>query len=613
MIEKRYGVVRSKWRQADVIILITVATLFVVLLPRSGVRSGDAPVQTPEVVYNAAPHVTYAGNHSSSTLAYASQVGQGPSTAPARWQSTTAINLTTARPPASVTISAGSHRYLPLISNQLAPPTGIGNIIPSPVLVTSTGGTFTLTTTTDIYVEPGTTELVGIGQYLASKLNPATGYGMQVFTTRGAPARGNIYLTTAGADPALGEEGYQLTVTPDLVTLVAYRPAGLFRGIQTIRQLLPPSIEHATVHRGPWTMATGTVRDYPRFAWRGAMLDVARHFFSVADVKRYIDLIAYYKLNRLHLHLTDDQGWRIMIKSWPRLATHGGSTQVGGGRGGYYTQAEYADIVAYAQHRYILVVPEIDMPGHTHAALASYAELNCDGVAPPLYTGTAVAFSSLCLHKPITYTFVNDVIGEIAALTPGPYIHIGGDEAPAPTPADYVNFIERVQTIVQSHGKQMIGWEEIGQAHLRTTSIAQHWHDAARARAAAAQGVNLIMSPATKAYLDMKYDASTPLGLKWAGYTDVQDGYTWDPATQVAGVPGSSVIGLEAPLWTETIRTMDEVEFMAFPRLVGHAEIGWSPSTGRTWSEYRDRLGTHGPRLAAMGVNYYRSSQVPWR
>lgn len=518
-------------------------------------------------------------------------------------------SLPLTRTPASALASTATRTYLPMI---LAPSTTIGNIIPMPVSVTSTGDTFTLANTADIYVTPGTTELTGIGQHLANKLSPSTGYGMQVFTTQDAPANGNIYLTTRGGDPTLGEEGYQLTITPDLVTLVAYRSAGLFRGIQTIRQLLPPAIEHATVQPGPWTIATGTIRDYPRFAWRGAMLDVARHFFSAADVKRYIDLIAYYKLNRLHLHLSDDQGWRIMIKSWPRLATYGGSTQVGGGAGGYYTQAEYADIVAYAQSRYILVVPEIEMPGHVTAALASYAELNCNGVAPSLYTGTDVPLSSLCINKRITYTFVNDVISEVAALTPGSYIHIGGDEAPSST-TGYASFIERVQKIVQSHGKQMIGWEEIAQTDLLMTSVAQHWYRSAHARTAARKDVKIIMSPATKAYLDMKYDASTRLGLSWAGYTDVQDGYTWDPATQVADVSGSSVLGLEAPLWTETIRTMDDIEFMAFPRLSGHAEIGWSPTIRRNWTEYRVRLGTHGPRLRAMGVNYYRSSQVPWR
>jgi hexosaminidase len=486
------------------------------------------------------------------------------------------------------------------------------NVIPKPVSATPAGETFNVTDATGIYVEPATAEMNGIGQYLADRLNTSTGYGIKVLTAAGAPAPGNIYLTTVDGDAALGEEGYELTITPDAVKLVAHRPTGLFRGIQTIRQLLPPSIESAAVQPGPWPMPTGTIRDYPRFAWRGVMLDVARHFFSVEDVKRFIDLIAYYKLNRFHLHLSDDQGWRVMIESWPNLAEHGGSTEVGGGDGGHYTQADYADIVAYAQSRYILVVPEIDMPGHTNAALASYAELNCDGVAPPLYTGTEVGFSSLCVDKEITFTFVDDVIRELAALTPGPYLHIGGDEASATATADYVRFIERVQTIVQSHGKQMVGWEEIAQADLLPSSIAQHWNSD-HAIAAVRKGATVIMSPASRTYLDMKYDDSTRLGLTWAGTIEVQAAYGWDPATQVGGVAEEDILGVEAPLWSETLETIHDIEFMAFPRLPGLAEIGWSAATGRNWDEYKIRLGTHGPRLVALGVNFYRSPQIPWQ
>lgn len=486
------------------------------------------------------------------------------------------------------------------------------HVIPKPVSVKATGGTFALTAATDVYVEPGTVELMSIGQHLADKLAPATGHRIKVLETTGPPpANGHIYLTTAGGDPALREEGYELTVAQDLVTLVAHQPTGLFRGLQTIRQLLPPSIENSTVQPGPWEMATGTIRDYPRFVWRGTMLDVARHFFRVDDVKRCIDLMAYYKLNRFHMHLSDDQGWRLAINSWPNLATYGGSTQVGGGSGGYYTQAEYAEIVAYAQSRYITVVPEIDMPGHTNAALASYAELNCDGKAPPLHTGTEVGFSSLCIGKEITFAFVEDVIREIAALTPGPYLHVGGDETHSTSAVDYVQFIDRVQAIVQAHGKQMVGWEEIAQSDLLPTSVAQHWHSD-QARKAAQQGAKVIMSPASRTYLDMKYDPSTPLGLNWAGTIDVKEAYTWDPATQVTGVSESDVLGVEAPLWSETLQTIEDVEFMAFPRLPGCAEIGWSPETGRNWDEYRIRLAAHGPRLTAMGVNFYRSPRVPW-
>jgi len=483
------------------------------------------------------------------------------------------------------------------------------NLIPQPVAVKPVAGTFTLAAGANIYVEPATAELSAIGRYLADKLNPSTGYGLQVSPTSGAPAKGNIYLTTVGGDPALGEEGYELTITNDLVTLVG-RPAGLFRGLQTIRQLLPPAIESTMVQPGPWPMPAGTIRDYPRFAWRGAMLDVARHFFSVNDVKRYLDLLAYYKLNRFHLHLSDDQGWRIVINSWPKLATYGGSKQVGGGAGGYYTQAEYADIVAYAQSRYITVIPEVDMPGHTNAALASYAELNCNGIAPPLYTGTNVGFSSLCTSKELTYKFLDDVIKELAALTPGPYIHIGGDEAQATKSDDYVSFIERVQAIVQAHGKQMIGWEEIAQARLLPTSVVQHWHSDLSQKAVQ-QGAKIVMSPASKAYLDMKYDAATALGLNWAGYIEVAEAYNWDPAQVVSGVTESAILGVEAPLWAETIKTIRDLEFLAFPRLPGYAEIGWS-LVQRDWNEYKVRLGAHGPRLMAIGVNFYRSSQVPW-
>jgi hexosaminidase len=321
--------------------------------------------------------------------------------------------------------------------------------------------------------------------------------------------------------------------------------------------------------------------------------------------------MAYYKLNRLHLHLSDDQGWRLEIKAWPNLTTIGGSTAVGGAPGGYYTQAEYAELVAYAQSRYILIVPEIDMPGHTNAALASYPELNCDGQAPALYEGTSVGFSSLCIGQDLTFEFVDDVIGELAALTPGPYLHIGGDEAAATSEADYQLFLERTQAIVEQHGKQMVGWEEIAQIQLRPTSIAQHWNSDLAAQAAR-QGAKVILSPSSRAYLDMKYDASTALGLVWAGTTDVQDAYTWDPATQVAGVAESDILGVEAPLWTETLQTIDEIEFMAFPRLAGHAVIGWSPSAGRTWDEYQARLATHGPRLTALGVNFYAAPQIAW-
>jgi hexosaminidase len=488
---------------------------------------------------------------------------------------------------------------------------GMNHVIPLPVSAEASSGKFGLSAATRIYVEPGSAELRAIGHYLADRLAPATGYHLPVLETSRPPANGHIYLSTKDADAGLGEEGYELTVSPDALTLAAYQPAGLFRGLQTIRQLLPAEIESPALQSGPWEIAAGRIRDTPRFGWRGAMLDVARHFFGIDVVKRIIDLMTYYKLNHLHLHLSDDQGWRLTINSWPRLATYGGSTQVGGGEGGYYTQAEYSELVAYAQSRYITLVPEIDMPGHTQAALASYAELNRDDEAAPLYTGILVGFSSLCVEKEITFGFVEDVLGEVAALTPGPYLHIGGDEAHTTSEADYLRFVERVQAIVQALGKDMIGWEDIARIRLLPTTVVQHWHNDL-AQQAARQGAKVIMSPASRTYLDMKYDASTALGLNWAGYIDLERAYGWDPVTELDGLSESDVLGVEAPLWSETLQTMQDIEFMAFPRLPGYAEIGWSPQHARNWEEYRLRLADHGPRLTAMGVNFYPSPLISW-
>ena len=491
-------------------------------------------------------------------------------------------------------------------------PATMNQLIPKPVLIQPAAGAFAVTANTRICVDPPTREVIAIGEYLAGKWRPATGYAWPVLAAMNEPTPGDIDLRVVEGDLAPGEERYDLVITPDRITLNAVRPVGLFRGAQTLRQLLPPNIERASVQAGPWQIPAGTITDRPRFAWRGAMLDVARHFFSVADVQRYIDLLAYYKLNRFHLHLTDDQGWRIEIKSWPKLATVGGRTAVAGAPGGYYTSADYADLVAYAQARYITLVPEIDLPGHTHAALAAYPELNRDGVAPAVYTGIKVGFSSLRIDTALTYQFLDDVIGELAAITPGAYLHIGGDEAQATPPDQYRRFIERAQSIVAKHGKHVVGWAEIARSTLLPTSIAQYWDGEALA-AALRQHAPLIMSPASKAYLDMKYDAATTLGLDWAGLIDLPTAYNWDPVTFADGVRDSDVIGIEAPLWSETLLTLSDIEYLAFPRLPGYAEIGWSPQAGRAWADYRVRLGTHGPRLAALGVNFYRSPQIEWQ
>ena len=413
----------------------------------------------------------------------------------------------------------------------------------------------------------------------------------------------------------LGDEGYELTIDPQRAALTAKTPAGLFFGVQTIRQLLPPAAEHeAVLFLKPPVVTLPALRitDTPRFAWRGAMLDVARHFFAPDEVKQYIDLLALHKMNRLHLHLSDDQGWRIEIKKWPDLTAKGGLTEVGGTPGGFYTQEQYKDLVAYAADRFITIVPEIDMPGHTNAALSSYAELNCNGQPPPPFTGTDVGFSSLCVDKEITYRFIDDVVGEIASLSSAPYFHMGGDEVKTLKPEQYKSFVERVQTIVRKHHRRMIGWDEVAVATLDPTSIVQHWRpDAAKGELARAP--HLILSPADRTYLDMKYDADTVLGLRWAALIPVKSAYEWDPATIVPGATPNQVLGVEAPLWSETLATMRDAEFMALPRLSAAAEIGWSPRERRDWEQFRVRLGAQAPRWTALGLNFYRSPDVPWK
>jgi len=448
------------------------------------------------------------------------------------------------------------------------------------------------------------------------------------------PAPGpEIRLSSAGAMATHGAEGYELTITDSLVELTAAAPAGLFYGAQTIRQLLPPLVEYTAAYPRPLFLPVGRIVDAPRYEWRGAMLDVARHFLPPEDVKRFIDLMVPYKLNRLHIHLADDQGWRIEIPGWPLLTEVGGSTQVGGGPGGYYTAAEYADIVRYASQRFITVVPEIDMPGHTNAALASYAELNCDGVAPELYTGTEVGFSSLCTSDEHTYDFLEDVIREISALTPGPYFHVGGDEARSTEDEEFVAFIERVQEIVQSHGKRLIGWDEVAMTELAPGSLVQLWRplwpepgapdpDSATAAAMAVLqdgarravdvGAGFILSPADRIYLDQKYDGSTVLGLRWAGLSDPRRAYDWDPSVIFADIPESSIAGVEATFWSETLGTISDVEYLAFPRLAGVAELGWTPADARDWRDYRRRVGRHGARWTVLGVNFHHSELIPW-
>lgn len=487
------------------------------------------------------------------------------------------------------------------------------DVVPAPASVQLVGiDSFVLDSTSSIVVETSDAAVVRTAQMLAALLRPSTGFALPVSDGMGPGVRGFIAFRLDPSREALGAEGYELRSWRDSVRIVARQPAGLFHGMQTLRQLLPFGVEsHMRLSRR-WAVPSLHVVDAPRFRWRGAMLDVARHFFTVDEVKQYIDILALYKLNVFHLHLSDDQGWRIEIKSRPKLALEGSVTEVGGGPGGFYTQEQYGEIVAYAESRFITVVPEIDMPAHSNAALVAYPELSCSKRPTALYTGIDVGWSAFCPDRDDVFALIDDIVREIAAITPGPYFHIGGDEVEVLNHEQYERFVQRAQDVVAKHGKTSVGWEEIGRTVLRRGTIVQNWRTDS-AGPATRQGAQIIVSPGTRMYLDMKYDAQTELGLRWAGLIEVRDVYDWDPATYMKGASESDIVGLEAPLWSETIRNITAAQYLAVPRLPALAEVGWTPQAVRSWDSFRRRLGAQSPRWRLLGVNYHPSPQIDWK
>ncbi len=485
-------------------------------------------------------------------------------------------------------------------------------VIPAPERIDVTpSDSFLVTPRTAVYVDSSASaEVEAIGSFAANLISSRANTVAQ--RAGAAIPDSSIALRLDASRADLGAEGYELTATRTAVRIVAAQPAGLFYGVQTMRQLLPVAVEHQSSYQRRLIMPAAHVVDRPRYEWRGAMLDVARHFLPASDVKRFIDLYALYKINRLHLHLADDQGFRIEIKSWPNLTAIGGQTQIGGGKGGFYTQAEYADIVAYARSRYITIVPEIDMPGHSNAALVSYPDLRCNRQAPQPFTIIGGPPNTLCTTRDSTYRFVESVVREISAAAPTPYFHIGGDEVQGMSKADYAAFIDRVQKIVADVGPRMVAWSEVAPvATLSPNAIVQHWtKDSVFLHAQ--RGGKIILSPSAHAYVDMRYDSASTLGLKWAGYIDLRKAYDWNPSTELQNVPPSSILGLEAPLWAETLITRQDYEYMSFPRLTAIAELAWSPASQVGWEGYRRRIAAHGARLAALGVNFARVPGINW-
>lgn len=444
-----------------------------------------------------------------------------------------------------------------------------------------------------------------------------------------------LRVEPGGLEPKKAES-YRIAVEAASVVVTGADAAGLFYGVQTLGQLI-------TADGDGFLIPAVRIEDAPRFAYRGVMLDVARHFHPVQTVTAYIDRAAGLKFNALHLHLSDDQGWRLQLNSRPELTDLASGTAVGGDPGGFFTQADYAEIVAHAASRHMIIVPEIDLPGHTHAVGLAYPEiveepvlsehilevarvyggaLPATGVA---YDGMAVGFSSLKIHDEATYTFVTDVLTELASITPGPYLHLGGDEALGTDPADFALFMERVTAVAAGLGKIPLTWHEAGSAQsLAPTTIGQYWGFRTptdgmdeKARTFVRAGASVILSPADAIYLDMKYDADRPLGLTWAnGVTSVERAYDWEPAALIDGIGEADILGVEAPMWTETIRTLEDIDEMAFPRIAAAAEIAWSPSPTdsdlRTWTSFRERVGTLGPLWSSLGIGFAPVPEIPW-
>ncbi|MFT7120877.1 MAG: hexosaminidase [Neolewinella sp.] len=453
-------------------------------------------------------------------------------------------------------------------------------IIPLPSEMASSEGHFY----TDGKGEWGTAADAGAVDYLKSKDVPALPLKTAIDGSLNLPA-----------------SSYLLEITPEAITISAGDDAGILNGAITLHQVVAFS---PNTNRGLF-LPCGTITDMPRFAYRGYMLDVARTFFGVDTVKQVIDRIAPYKINYLHLHLTDDQGWRIEIKSWPKLTEIGGKTEVDGTPGGFFTQEDYKEIVRYAASRGITIVPEIDVPGHIHSALVAYPELSIDGKERELYTGTEVGFSTVDANNDVVYEWFDDVVREISAITPGPYFHLGGDESAVTPHNDYIKFVQKAQKIIIANGKKPMGWDEVAIAGLAEGATAQLWNNVEYAELARDGGNKVLISPATRTYLDMQYDSTSRIGLHWASYIEVDSAYLWDPATFVPNVTDKDILGIEAPLWGETIRNLEDIDYLTFPRLLALAEVGWTAQPKRNYEDFLKRLEAHQLWLKEQGIGTY--------
>ncbi|MDB5007666.1 MAG: exo 3 [Mucilaginibacter sp.] len=510
------------------------------------------------------------------------------------------------------------------------------NIIPAPVSLKKTTGIFLLSQQTTLLADSVNNKAV---VFLTDYLQNKAMLHVQPKANNGVSTSNSLVLTAAGTDN-LPADGYRLTITPQQI-IIAGKGAGLFYGIQTLIQLMPA--DKAAVAKLPCVQ----IEDYPRFGYRGLMLDVCRHFFSVEFVKKYIDVMAAYKLNNFHWHLTDDQGWRIEIKKYPKL------TQVGSQRaqtvignyhdrtpqqfdntpyGGYYTQDQIREVVKYAADRYITIVPEIEMPGHSEAALAAYPELSCDPSLNYKVSETWGVFHDIYCPSDKTFSFLQDVLTEVMALFPGKYIHIGGDEAPkdvwkqsafcqnlikklrlkddkTSSKEDKLQsyFIQRIEKFVNSKGRNIIGWDEILEGGLSPNATVMSWRGEAGGIAAAQQNHNVVMTPGSGGmYIDAQQGKLNEEPLSIGGYDPLSKIYSYNPIPAVLTPDQQKfVVGVQANLWTEYIPTENKVEYMILPRVLALSEVAWSPLANKNYIDFANtRLPSHLAQFEASNFDY---------
>lgn len=508
-------------------------------------------------------------------------------------------------------------------------------VIPQPVKVTERSGRFTLTARTAIWTDAAA---AAIGRQFAAYVEPATGFTLRLERGGSASASG-IQFRIDRSLARLGPEGYVLDVRPGRIVARASAPAGLFYAVQTLRQLLPPQIfRDAPSGQTAWTIPAVSIEDQPRFGWRGAHLDTGRHFMPKEFVKKYIDLIALHKLNTFHWHLTEDQGWRLEIKQYPKLTEVGAwrkETIVGRSRrdapaqydgkphGGFYTQEDAREIVAYAKARFVTVVPEIEMPGHAMAAIASYPEL---GLGDPVEVATRWGvFSDILNAEPSTVTFMQNVLTEVMAIFPGRYIHVGGDEADKTKWKTNARiqarikelgvgdehglqswFIRQMDAFLTGHGRRLVGWDEILEGGLAENAVVMSWRGTKGGIDAARAGHDVVMAPTSNTYLD--YAQSKDLSREPVGQSAVlpiETVYAYEPVPdELEPQFAKHVLGAQAQLWTEYMATPKDVEYMAYPRLSALAEVVWTPKARKDYAGFTARLASHAERLRALDVNF---------